>query len=139
MSYAMSAALQAAVFQRLQGDAALGALVGGAIYDALPAGSVPGLYVSLGAETVLDRSDQTGRGALHRFVVSVVSEASGFGQAKTAAAAITDALDEADLTLSRGRLVFLRFERASARRRGTTGNLRQIDLSFRARVEDDQP
>ena len=34
----VAAALQEAVYQRLSGDAALAALVGGAIYDALPPG-----------------------------------------------------------------------------------------------------
>ena len=45
MSYAVSGALQAAVFAALSGDAALAALVGSAIYDAVPAGTVPDLYV----------------------------------------------------------------------------------------------
>jgi hypothetical protein len=53
MSYAWSAALQAAVYQRLVGDAALGALVGAAIYDApLADGAVQADYVTLGEETV---------------------------------------------------------------------------------------
>ena len=47
---------------------------------------------------------------------------------------MVDALDDAPLTLSRGRIVFLRFERARADRKGRD---RQIDLRFRARVEDD--
>jgi hypothetical protein len=54
--------------------------------------------------------------------------------AKDAAAAVVDALDGAPLTLSRGRIVFLRFDRARADRKGRD---RQIDLRFRARVEDD--
>src|SRR6056297_9598 len=47
MSYGVAAALQQAVFERLRGDAALEALVGDAIYDAVPNGAVPPLYVTL--------------------------------------------------------------------------------------------
>lgn len=133
MSYGVGAALQAAIFERLAADAALGALVNGAIFDAPPAGRLPPLWVSLGAEEARDRSDATGAGAEHRLTISVVGEATGFAQAKAAAAAISDALVDADLTLARGRLVGLRFQRAQARQSGTG---RRIDLVFRARVED---
>ncbi|MHA6262179.1 DUF3168 domain-containing protein [Arenibacterium sp. CAU 1754] len=136
MSYAMSSALQAAVYQHLQNDAGVTALVGGAVYDAVPAGDKPDIYVSLGPEDVRDRSDVTGQGALHRFLVSVVTDAAGFTGAKAVAAAISDAMVDADLTLSRGRLVGLWFERATARRGGKAGRIRRIDLRFRARVED---
>lgn len=136
MSYGVAAALQAAVYQRLAGDAALGALVGAAIYDVVPAGPVPGTYVSLGPEDVRDRSDKTGRGAEHRFTVSVVTDAAGFQTAKNAAAAVSDALLGAGLALSRGRLVAMEFLSARARR-VRAGDVRRIDLTFRARVEDD--
>lgn len=136
MSYGVSAALQAAVYQRLAGDAALAALVGEAIYDVVPAGQVPVTYVSLGPEDATDRSDKTSRGAEHRFTVSVVSEAAGFQTAKAAAGAISDALLPGDMTLTRGRLVAIEFLRAQARR-VRAGNVRRIDLTFRARVEDD--
>lgn len=135
MSYAVTAALQAAVYQRLAGDANLAALVGTAIYDALPAGQLPQTYVTLGPERARDRSDGSGGGAWHDMVVSVVTDGAGFQDAKAAAAAVNDALVGADLTLSRGRLVALDFHRARARRAGT-GALRRIDLTFRARVED---
>ncbi|MCA0961364.1 DUF3168 domain-containing protein [Salipiger bermudensis] len=133
MSYAMSAALQSAIYQRLAGDAALEALVGGHIYDAPPAGPLPGLYMTLGAETVRDASDADGHGAWHDLTLAVVSDAAGFQSAKEAAAA-SDALDDAPLALTRGRLVSLRFRRARARRE--SGGLRRIDMIFRARVED---
>ncbi len=136
MSYGMAAALQSAVYQHLQGDAGVSGLVGTAIYDALPPGGLPQTYVSLGPEDVRDRSDSTGDGALHRFTVSVVTESAGFGAAKSVAAAICDALVDADLSLSRGRLVGLWFERAVAKRTGKAGRIRRIDLRFRARVED---
>ncbi len=137
MSYGVSAALQAAIYQQLAGDAQVSALVGGAIYDALPAGTLPETYVTLGPEEVRETSDRSGAGAMHRFTVSVVSETAGFSAAKVLAGAVCDALEGAALTLDRGRLVGLWFERASARRTGTGGAIRQIDVKFRARVEDD--
>ncbi|WP_300066886.1 DUF3168 domain-containing protein [uncultured Ruegeria sp.] len=136
MSYGVSAALQAAVYQQLSANSDVVTLSGGAIYDAVPAGAVPQTYVTLGPEDVREASDRSGAGAVHRFTVSVVSEVAGFGAAKTLAGAICDALENAPLTLDRGRLVGLWFERASAKRTGTGGAVRQIDLRFRARVED---
>lgn len=133
MSYGNAAALQEAVFARLVGDAPLTALVGGAVYDAAPPGTVSGTYVSLGPEDVLDASDQSGAGARHDFVVSVVSDAAGFAHAKAVAAAVSDALTDANLTLSRGYLIGLWFLKATARR-VDKGNRRRIDLTFRARV-----
>ena len=65
MSYAMSGALQAAIYETLIADAGVGALIGRHVYDAVPTGTVPETYVSLGREQVRDASDQTGDGALH--------------------------------------------------------------------------
>lgn len=135
MSYGAAAALQAAVYQRLTADAALDALVGGAIYDSAPPGGTAGTYVSIGPEDVRDASDQTGRGALHEFVVSVVTDQAGFQHAKATAAAVSDALNGATLVLARGRLVGLWFLRARARR-VEKADMRRIDLTFRARLED---
>ena len=135
MSYAVSGALQAAVFEALSADLALGALVGGAVYDAVPAGSVPEIYVRLGSETVREASDGSGAGAVHFLTVSVITSSPGFASAKAAAAAVSDALHDADLTLTRGNLISLRFERATARRIDAA-SARQIDLRFRARVSD---
>lgn len=136
MSYGVAAALQAAIYARLTGYAPLTLLVGTAIYDALPPGPLPVLYVVIGAETVRDRSDQTGRGADHEFTVSVVTDTAGFASAKAAAGAVSDALYNANLTLTRGSLVSLNFVRASAARTGTADQ-RQINLIFRARVADE--
>ncbi|TNF20600.1 MAG: DUF3168 domain-containing protein [Rhodobacteraceae bacterium] len=135
MSYAVAAALQEAVYQRLAGDAALGAIVGTAIHDAIPAGTLPSLYVVLGAETARDRSDKSGGGAAHDLSISVITDAQGFSRAKEAAAAVNDALADAEMSLSRGRLVGIWFLRAKAKR-DTTGGTRRIDMIFRARVED---
>ena len=135
MSYGAAAALQAAIYQHLAADSTLQGLIGSNIYDDVPPGPAPGTYVSLGIEDVRDRSDKTGRGALHILTVSVVSDAAGFQVAKTVAAAVSDALSGAALSLARGVLVYLAFERARARRVGASDR-RRIDLRFRARVDD---
>lgn len=134
MSYAAGAALQAAVYQRLMADAALAALIGPAVFDAVPQGPVPGTYVTFGPEEAREAGDLSGGGAEHRFVVSVVTDAPGFRGAKAVAGAVSDALAGAELVLARGRLVGLWFDRARARREERAG-LRRIDLTFRARVE----
>ena len=137
MSYAMAAALQAAIYQRLSGDAALAALVADAIYDAMPAGPVPETYVSLGPEQVRDGSAGGAAGAWHRFTVAVISTAQGFATAKAVAGAVTDALlSGAPPALDRGRVVGLWFDRAEAERSGDDGAERRIALRFRARLED---
>ncbi|MEQ3625342.1 MAG: DUF3168 domain-containing protein [Celeribacter sp.] len=136
MSYAVSGALQVAVYQALIADAALDALIGGAVHDALPdpGAALPPVYVLIGAEDVRARDDATARGALIRFTLSVIGGSEGFAQVKAAAAAVCDALEPGLPPLARGRLVSLRFERARAVRTGTQGG-RRIDLRFAARVE----
>ena len=133
MSYQASAALQAAIYAQLQGDADVTGLVGAHIYDEMPTGTLPTLFVALGGEEVRDASDVTANGAWHDLTVSVISDASGFQTAKRAAGAVNDSLHEADLTLAVGQLVSLRFLKARAKR-GKSGG-RQIDLTFRARVD----
>ncbi|MFT7310839.1 MAG: hypothetical protein ACI853_001332 [Paracoccaceae bacterium] len=135
MSYAVSAALQKGIFGVLSADPVIASSVGSAIFDATPAGSVPGLYISLGPEEASARNDKSCDGALHRFVVSVVSDAAGFQTAKEVAVAVSDALHGAIPALERGRIVSLNFERAKASRIGPDEK-RQIDLRFAARVED---
>ena len=137
MSYGCSAALQAAIYDRLVADPALSGLVGAEIHDAPPPGPLPPLYVLLGDEVALDRSDKTGAGARHEVTISVIGTGAGFAEAKAAAAAVSDALLRgAPPEMSRGRIAGLWFLRAQARRSGARG-LRRIDLRFRARVEDD--
>ena len=135
MSYAIAAALQVAVYDRLTNNAALTALVGNAVYDTLPLGTLPDLYVTLGPEDVRVATDKSASGAWHRFVVSVITGQAGFHAAKEVAGAISDALTDANMAMSRGNLAALHFYRARARREGT-GALRRIDLTFRARVDD---
>ncbi|VDC31785.1 DUF3168 domain-containing protein [Pseudogemmobacter humi] len=131
MSYGAAAALQAAVWQRLEGDPAL---AGVGIHDALPPGG-SGSFVLIGPGEVRDASDKSAAGAEHRLVISVISDAAGFFTAKTVAAAVCDALAGPLPPLSRGRLVSLSFLRAEARRLDA-GAVRRIDLTFRARTED---
>ena len=133
MTYALASAFQTAIYQHLLSDTGVQAAVGTAVYDALPMGTLPDLYVTLGAEEALDRSDSSGAGALHRFTVTIWSETAGFVQAKTAAAAICAALLMADLELSRGRVVGLWFGRARADR--LRDGTRRIALRFRARLD----
>ncbi|MBD3662931.1 DUF3168 domain-containing protein [Sulfitobacter aestuariivivens] len=135
MTFALSGPLQAAVYAALSADAALAALVGGDVFDAVPSGTVPARYVLLGSETVTDASDLSASGAMHRFTVSVITSDPGFSGAKAIAGQVSDVLHDADLSLTRGSLVALRFERATAKRTNG-GATRQIDLRFRARVDD---
>ncbi|THD84359.1 DUF3168 domain-containing protein [Aliigemmobacter aestuarii] len=132
MSYGAAVALQVAVYERLTAEPAL---AGVAIHDQVPPGPMPGLFVLVGPEEVTEASDKTGAGAEHRFAVAVISDAAGFMAAKVVAVAICDALDGAALTLTRGRLVSLRFARAVARRLDE-GEIRRVDVTFRARIED---
>jgi hypothetical protein len=134
MSYANAAALQAAVYQHLISDAAVSARVGAEIYDSLPSGPLPALYVTLGSERARDASDGSGTGAWHDLTVAVITDQSGFQAAKEVAVAISDALQDAPLRLARGRLVGLQFLRAQAKRESNT--LRRVEMTFRARVED---
>ncbi len=130
MSYGAAAALQTAVYQRLAGATAL---AGVAVYDAVPP-SPAGTFVLVGPEEVRDASDKSGAGAEHQIVISVISDGTGFLTAKNVGTAISDELTGAALTLTRGLLVSLLFLRASARRIDE-GEVRRVDLTFRARIE----
>lgn len=137
MSFAASVALQGAVYQHLRADGALHDLVGDAIFDAMPVDAPAGVFVSLGPEDVWDAGDMTAAGSQHDFVVSVLSgtdHGAGFAAVKTAAVAVAEALDQAQLALSRGRLTGLWFQRARARRI-ENGAARRVDLTFRARID----
>lgn len=135
MTYALAAPLQAAVYDRLTADPAMAALVGGAIFDAPPPGPPPALYVSLGPEEARAQGDKTGQAAQHRFVVTLIGETGSFHALKALGAAVETALTGMPLALSRGRVVDLRFEKASARR-ARSGTRRRIEMTFRALVDD---
>ncbi|QFU08261.1 hypothetical protein PARPLA_02859 [Rhodobacteraceae bacterium THAF1] len=135
MSYATASALQAALYDRLTGDVAVTGLVGTDIYDGIPAGTIPPLYLSLGEETVADRSDKDGPGARHDVTLTIVTQANGFATAKALAGAVSDALLATPLILSRGHLAGLWFRGATAKRVQKSGT-RRIDLRFRAQIHD---
>ena len=134
MSYGAAAALQQAVYQALLADAEVMAQSGGAIYDAVPSGLVPPLYLSLGAEDASSRYDGDGAIARHRVTVSVISDAAGFQSAKLLAAAVCAVLDGAAPPLDHGQILDLHFEQARARRAGRNRK-RRIDLRFAALVD----
>ncbi len=133
MSLGVSASLQAAIFDRLTGDAELAGLVNGQIHDAPPTGDIAPDHVLIGAGDIQARSDQAGHLLRHDLVISVVARRGGFLRAKQAAGRITALLTDADLPLAEGRLVGLQFRRARARARGAD---RRIDLIFRALTDD---
>lgn len=137
MSYAAGVALQGAVYRHLLDDTALTALVGDAIFDAMPVDAPSGVYVSLGPEQAKDAGDMTAPGSQHDFVVSVLSgadESAGFAAVKAAAVAVSEALENGALALDRGHLAGLWFLRAKARR-VENGAARRVDLTFRARID----
>lgn len=129
MSYQHAGALQTVLFSHLEADSALSALIGDALYDAVPSGTLPETYVMMGEEEAKDAADPLGQDALHDFTLSIVSTAQGFLMAKTVAAAIGQALEIAPVSLAEGRVVWLRFRKAKAQRNSET---RQIDLKYRA-------
>ncbi len=137
MSYALSAALQAAVFSALQGDGAIAAAVTG-IFDAPPggAGTPPtGAYITLGNEEAKDRSSASHRGCTLDMEINIHSDFAGYSEAKSIAAMVVDRLDLADLPLSRGALVSLKFLKSRARR-GVAPETRRVVLIFRAILDD---
>lgn len=134
MNFLNSANLQSAIFERLSEDSDVTALVGEHIYDAMPSGVSPDLFISLGAETMIDRSDGTGGGSEHDITLSIVTEKTGFLQAKQVAHAVGKALLAGPPKLSEGRIVYLNFLRATAQR-DTDSHTRRIDMIFRLRVD----
>lgn len=137
MSYAAGADLQAAVYQHLRGDAALSALIGDAIFDAMPVQAPGGVHVALGPDAMRDAGDATAAGSEHDLTVSVLAgqeDGRGFAAVKAAAGAVSDALEGAPLALERGHLVGIYLLRATARR-VEKGAARRVDLTFRARID----
>jgi len=139
MTYALSWPLQEGVFQLLSNDAGVAAQVGGRIYDApLPpiAETEPdGIYVTLGDETVRDWSTATDTGAQHMLTIGVYAPRRGFAEAKQVAGAISEALHAGTITMSRGRVILLRF--VAARTGRAEGDaLRRIEMRFKVTLED---
>ena len=131
MSYGAAADFQAAVYEVLATEPDLS---GVPVHDAVPPGGGGGTFVLIGPEEVVDASDNSGGGATHRFVVSVISDATGFLAAKTIAARVSLALVDARPVMAVGRVVGIGFVKAVAKRLDE-GDIRRIDLTFRARIE----
>ena len=137
MSYGASLDLQTALYRLLCDDPAVGALVGDAVYDAVPVAAPAGIYIALGPEEVRDASDATAAGSRHDLVISVLSgrdDQEGFSGVKEVAAAVSQAVEGGDLALTQGQLVGIWFLRATARR-VENGAGRRIDLTYRARID----
>ena len=62
MSYGLSAALQTALFAALEADAELTSMVGTAVFDTMPTGTTPDIFVALGPEDVVEQADGTSPG-----------------------------------------------------------------------------
>ena len=138
MTYALSTALQEAVFAQLTQDTALQAVVGQDIYDAPPQvdpAVAPDVSVTLGPERVRDGSTKTSAGSVHDFSVLVHARSEGFSRPKAAAAAVCEALIDQPLSLNRGHLVNLRMLSARAVR-GQASEPRRVELRFRAVLQD---
>jgi len=139
MTYALSWPLQQGIFQLLSTDAQVAALTGGRIYDAPlhQAAEVDpeGVYVTLGDEAVRDWSTATDHGAAHLVSIAVQAPRHGFAEAKQVASAVSDAMLNGMIPLSRGRVVLARFVDARTRRQDN-GGLRRIEMRFRILVED---
>ena len=103
MTMAMAAPLQTALYERLVVLPALG----GRVFDDAPhqSADVGGAYVTLGDETVAPWDTVTDRGAIHAVRVRGYSPVRGFLPAKALAADVVAVLDEAPLTLSRGKVI----------------------------------
>lgn len=139
MTYALSWPLQQGIFQLLSTDADVAALTGGRIFDAPPhqasEADPEGIYLTLGDETVRDWSTATDHGAVHLVSITVHAPRRGFAEAKQVAGAVSDALLNGAIALSRGRVVLARFVEARTRRQ-ENGALRRIEMRFRILVED---
>lgn len=136
MTYVNSAPLQKAVYACLVSDPAIVGVVGDAVFDAPPEGIRPPVFIAMGPEDVVQRLDKTGNAAAHRFVITLVSETPGFLALKALAGLVETALVNATLSLSRGRVVSVTFQKAKARRE-RSGARRRIDMTFRAFVDDE--
>lgn len=138
MNLAFDLDLQGAIYRRLAGDGDLAALIGDAVYDAPPepASAAKMAYVTFGEERVRPFDTKTSVGAAHEFSVIVHSGEDGFAGAKRVAAGVCAALVDAPLALAAGRLVSLRFLRATAERAGAPEK-RRVTLVFRALIDLD--
>ena len=140
MTYALAWPLQEGLYSLICADPSCAEAFGFNVFDAAPPGSdaglVPeGVYLTFGDEDVADWSTATTNGAVHMVTMTIHAPRRGFAEAKKAASAVSDAVMSGALTLSRGKVVTVRFVDARTRR-AEADALRQIDMRFRITVED---
>ena len=134
MPTAASAALRAAIYDALTGNAALTTLLGGPkVYDEPPrAAAFP--YVTLGETRIADFSTGTESAEEHQLMLHAWSRQGGHKEAHLIAGALLQALDDAPLTLTDHTLINLRFAVADIRREGD-GRTYHAAVRFRAVTE----
>jgi hypothetical protein len=139
MTYAMAWPLQEAIYTVLCDNAVCAQFFGHRVFDGpvpFPAEAEPeGLYLTIGDEQVRDWSTATDDGAEHVVLLTVHAPRRGFGDAKQAAAAVFQALIDGPYTISRGRIVNVRFLESRTRRQENDA-LREIEMRFRYVLED---
>ena len=139
MTYALSWPLQEGIYSAICANQVCGEFFAHRVFDG-PApfqgdAEVEGLFLTLGDEQVRDWSTGTDSGAEHLVTLTVHAPRRSFGEAKQAAAAVSDALLLGAVTLTRGRVINARFTEARTRRLERDA-LRQIEMRFRFVVED---
>jgi hypothetical protein len=139
MSEDASYELQQAIVRRLKADDAVNALIGGRVYDRIPAkddkvtAEFP--FVSLGPEQDLPDHIDCIEGGDIVLQIDVWSRDVGRKQAKRIARAVKDALDDADLELGGSALVCLSYEGRHVLP-DPDGLTTHIAMSFQATVEE---
>jgi len=127
-------ALRGAVFQRLAGDAALAALLGGPrIYDEPPRAALPPYVVLVEIET-RDLSGDAAPAHEHVFALEVWSRQGGLSEALKAADRVVRLVDGAALALDGFRLATLAWSTTNAQRIADN-DLRRAAIRFRAVTE----
>ena len=126
-------ALQEALYSRLNGDGALGALITG-VYDAVPDDTTLPIVV-IGPTTTSDDGSKTLDGRDYIFNVDVWSDYRGMKETKNIAARVYALLHEFDLSVSGANLIDLRCE-FSSEVLENDGVTRHGVMRFRAFITD---
>ncbi|MFC7053817.1 DUF3168 domain-containing protein [Hansschlegelia quercus] len=131
---AASLALRIALRQRLIGDAALSALLGGPrIYDEPPRGAAPP-YVALGVAVARDLSGDLAPAEEHELAVEIWSREGGLSEALKAADRLARAADGPALALTGHRVASFDWIATEAAKIAEDG-LRRATVTFRAVTE----
>lgn len=138
MTYALAWPLLEALYSLFTTNAACVAAFDGRVFDGAPPlqrADLEGAYLILGDEEARDWSTNTDAGAVHLARVDVHVPSRGFGEAKRAAAAVSDAVLTGPIAPTRGHVVNARFVEARTDR-DENDALRRIRLQFRITLED---